>query len=158
MSWYLWSNNCPINHFTLIMFKLPKEILTICFNFCVLIWIKVSHGLILFIFDLTNVIEKGNEKWLFFSYSGQASGGHYYSFIRNKDSDGEFRWYKFDDGDVTEIKMEDEEELKVSLLLPIIDGAAVLRYFDIFSLLIWNDNDLFFQKLSWILWRFIINY
>ena len=72
----------------------------------------------------------------FFSYSGQASGGHYYSFIRNKDSDGEFRWYKFDDDDVTEIKMEDEEELKVSLLFPIIDGAAVLfRYFDI--LLCW---------------------
>ena len=45
-------------------------------------------------------------------HSGQASGGHYYSFIRNKDSDGEFRWYKFDDGDVTEIKMDDDEELK----------------------------------------------
>ena len=45
-------------------------------------------------------------------HSGQASGGHYYSFIRNKDNDGEFRWYKFDDGDVTEIKMDDEEELK----------------------------------------------
>lgn len=45
-------------------------------------------------------------------HSGQASGGHYYSFIRNKDSDGEFRWYKFDDGDVTEVKMDDEEELK----------------------------------------------
>merc|ERR1711963_1190997 len=45
-------------------------------------------------------------------HSGQASGGHYYSFIRNKDSDSEFRWYKFDDGDVTEIKMDDDEELK----------------------------------------------
>ena len=45
-------------------------------------------------------------------HSGQASGGHYYSFIRNKDSDGEYRWYKFDDGDVTEIKLDDEEELK----------------------------------------------
>ena len=92
--------------------------------------------IILFIFDLTNVIEKVYKRLFIFSYSGQASGGHYYSFIRNKDSDGEFRWYKFDDGDVTEIKMEDEEELKVSLLLPIIDGVAVLfRYFDI--LLCW---------------------
>ena len=116
----------------LIIFKLPQEILTICFNFCVLIWIKVSRGLILFIFDLTNVIEKVCKRLFIFSYSGQASGGHYYSFIRNKDSDGEFRWYKFDDGDVTEIKMEDEEELKVSLLFPIIDGAVVsFRYFEV---------------------------
>ena len=33
-------------------------------------------------------------------------------FLNLKDADGEFRWYKFDDGDVTEIKMDDEEELK----------------------------------------------
>ena len=86
---------------------------------------------------------------IYFSYSGQASGGHYYSFIRNKDSDGEFRWYKFDDGDVTEIKMEDEEELKVSSLFQIIDGAVILfRYLDILTLLTCHDNDLFFQKLS----------
>ena len=97
-----------------------------------MIWIIVSHGLILFIFDLTNVIEKVYKRLFIFSYSGQASGGHYYSFIRNKDSDGEFRWYKFDDGDVTEIKMEDEEELKVSSLFQIIDGAVILfRYLDI---------------------------
>jgi len=50
-------------------------------------------------------------------HSGQASGGHYYSFIRNKDSDGEFRWYKFDDGDVTEIKMEDTCQKSLILLL-----------------------------------------
>ena len=36
-------------------------------------------------------------------HSGQASGGHYYSYIRNKG-----KWYKFDDGDVTEAKMDDE--------------------------------------------------
>ena len=101
--------------------------------------------MILFIFDLTNAIKKDHKILFNFCYSGQASGGHYYSFIRNKDSDGEFRWYKFDDGDVTEIKMEDEEELKVSLLFPIIDGAAVLsRYFDIFNLLICNDKNIFF--------------
>ena len=40
-------------------------------------------------------------------HSGQASGGHYYSYIQ---CDG--TWFKFDDGDVTEIKMEDDEELK----------------------------------------------
>jgi hypothetical protein len=40
-------------------------------------------------------------------HSGQASGGHYYSYIRHDST-----WYKFDDGDVNEIKIEDEEELK----------------------------------------------
>ena len=52
-------------------------------------------------------------------HSGQASGGHYYSYIRSrqapegKDNNGkDYHWYKFDDGDVTEVKMEDDEELK----------------------------------------------
>ena len=40
-------------------------------------------------------------------HSGQASGGHYYSYIKHGDT-----WFKFDDGDVNEIKIEDEEELK----------------------------------------------
>ena len=40
-------------------------------------------------------------------HSGQASGGHYYSFIK----DGE-KWYKFDEGDVTEVNMADDEEFK----------------------------------------------
>nr|XP_051683860.1 probable ubiquitin carboxyl-terminal hydrolase FAF-X [Oryctolagus cuniculus] len=47
-------------------------------------------------------------------HSGQASGGHYYSYIiqrNNKDAQRE-RWYKFDDGDVTECKMDDDEEMK----------------------------------------------
>ena len=41
-----------------------------------------------------------------------------------------------------------EDALKVSLLLPIIDGAAVLfRYFDIFTLFIYSDKTIFlFQK------------
>ena len=43
-------------------------------------------------------------------HSGQASGGHYYSYIKHGD-----RWYKFDDGDVTEVNMEDDEELKTQL-------------------------------------------
>ncbi|KAK0066423.1 ubiquitin carboxyl-terminal hydrolase FAF-X isoform X1 [Biomphalaria pfeifferi] len=46
-------------------------------------------------------------------HSGQASGGHYYSYILHR-APGEpiAKWYKFDDGDVTECKMEDEEEMK----------------------------------------------
>jgi ubiquitin carboxyl-terminal hydrolase 9/24 len=66
-------------------------------------------------------------------HSGQANGGHYYSFIQNKsirnedddsrdetttsshinnnlnNSDQENNWYKFDDGDVSEFKMDDDE-------------------------------------------------
>ena len=60
-------------------------------------------------------------------HSGQASGGHYYSYIVQRDGSGgdsgqrdvsggdsgqKDRWYKFDDGDVTECKMDDEEEMK----------------------------------------------
>eukprot|EP00795_Rhopilema_esculentum_P016175 gene16175-7538_t len=45
-------------------------------------------------------------------HSGQASGGHYYSYIIPRPSvDGESRWYKFDDGDVSECIM-DEDEMK----------------------------------------------
>ncbi|CAB4054352.1 USP9_24 [Lepeophtheirus salmonis] len=40
-------------------------------------------------------------------HSGQASGGHYYSYIKSKD-----KWYKFDDGEVSEVKVDDDEELK----------------------------------------------
>ncbi|XP_033356836.1 probable ubiquitin carboxyl-terminal hydrolase FAF-X isoform X1 [Bombus vosnesenskii] len=45
-------------------------------------------------------------------HSGQASGGHYYSYILHRQNDGVAKWYKFDDGDVTECKMEEEEEMK----------------------------------------------
>ncbi|XP_045395018.1 probable ubiquitin carboxyl-terminal hydrolase FAF-X isoform X1 [Lemur catta] len=47
-------------------------------------------------------------------HSGQASGGHYYSYIiqRNGKDDERDCWYKFDDGDVTECKMDDDEEMK----------------------------------------------
>ncbi|KAL1022174.1 hypothetical protein UPYG_G00023090 [Umbra pygmaea] len=52
-------------------------------------------------------------------HSGQASGGHYYSYITQRDggtgvtdSGQKERWYKFDDGDVTECKMDDDEEMK----------------------------------------------
>uniref|UniRef100_A0A671PVR9 ubiquitinyl hydrolase 1 n=1 Tax=Sinocyclocheilus anshuiensis TaxID=1608454 RepID=A0A671PVR9_9TELE len=49
-------------------------------------------------------------------HSGQASGGHYYSYIMQRHCNGsdglKDRWYKFDDGDVTECKMDDDEEMK----------------------------------------------
>ncbi|XP_063973678.1 probable ubiquitin carboxyl-terminal hydrolase FAF-X isoform X2 [Diachasmimorpha longicaudata] len=45
-------------------------------------------------------------------HSGQASGGHYYSYILHRQNDGTAKWYKFDDGDVTECKMEEAEEMK----------------------------------------------
>ncbi|KAK0096487.1 hypothetical protein PV326_005319 [Microctonus aethiopoides] len=45
-------------------------------------------------------------------HSGQASGGHYYSYVLHRQNDGTAKWYKFDDGDVTECKMEEEEEMK----------------------------------------------
>ena len=40
-------------------------------------------------------------------HSGQASGGHYYSFIRDSGESG--KWLKFDDCDVSEIELTDEE-------------------------------------------------
>lgn len=55
-------------------------------------------------YDLTGIVV----------HSGQASGGHYYSYIRYKDAgDESHKWYKFDDGDVTECKLDDDEEMRV---------------------------------------------
>ncbi|XP_067634379.1 probable ubiquitin carboxyl-terminal hydrolase FAF isoform X3 [Eurosta solidaginis] len=46
-------------------------------------------------------------------HSGQASGGHYFSYILSKNpSTGKEQWYKFDDGEVSECKMHEDEELK----------------------------------------------
>jgi ubiquitin carboxyl-terminal hydrolase 9/24 len=45
-------------------------------------------------------------------HSGQASGGHYYSSILHSLNDGTAKWYKFDDGDVTECKIEEKGEMK----------------------------------------------
>ena len=42
-------------------------------------------------------------------HSGQASGGHYYSYILHRPEGQVPKWYKFDDGDVSECKMEDDE-------------------------------------------------
>lgn len=46
-------------------------------------------------------------------HSGQASGGHYYSFIQIRPpGSNSVKWFKFDDGEVTEAKIDDEEEFK----------------------------------------------
>ncbi|XP_017073327.2 probable ubiquitin carboxyl-terminal hydrolase FAF isoform X4 [Drosophila eugracilis] len=46
-------------------------------------------------------------------HSGQASGGHYFSYILSKNpGNGKCQWYKFDDGEVTECKMHEDEEMK----------------------------------------------
>ncbi|XP_039251519.2 ubiquitin carboxyl-terminal hydrolase 9X-like [Styela clava] len=41
-------------------------------------------------------------------HSGQASGGHYYSYILQRSKRGD-KWYKFDDGDVQECNFDDDE-------------------------------------------------
>ncbi|XP_063829213.1 probable ubiquitin carboxyl-terminal hydrolase FAF-X [Ostrinia nubilalis] len=46
-------------------------------------------------------------------HSGQASGGHYYSYVLLRDNGSETgRWVKLDDGDVSECVMHDDEEMK----------------------------------------------
>ncbi|XP_052737124.1 probable ubiquitin carboxyl-terminal hydrolase FAF-X isoform X2 [Bicyclus anynana] len=46
-------------------------------------------------------------------HSGQASGGHYYSYVLLRDNGSETgRWVKLDDGDVSECLMHDDEEMK----------------------------------------------
>ncbi|KAL0281150.1 UNVERIFIED_CONTAM: hypothetical protein PYX00_002224 [Menopon gallinae] len=45
-------------------------------------------------------------------HSGQASGGHYYSYILHRLPDGSSKWYKFDDVEVSECKIEEDEEMK----------------------------------------------
>ncbi|PIK56077.1 hypothetical protein BSL78_06973 [Apostichopus japonicus] len=46
-------------------------------------------------------------------HSGQASGGHYYSYILQRQSvnDVEAKWYKFDDGEVMDCRMDDDEDV-----------------------------------------------
>ncbi|XP_045454666.1 probable ubiquitin carboxyl-terminal hydrolase FAF-X [Melitaea cinxia] len=46
-------------------------------------------------------------------HSGQASGGHYYSYVLLRDNGSETgRWVKLDDGDVSECAMHDDDEMK----------------------------------------------
>lgn len=41
-------------------------------------------------------------------HSGQANGGHYYSFIRSSDENGRSDWFKFDDVDVSPWELNQE--------------------------------------------------
>ncbi|XP_063224287.1 probable ubiquitin carboxyl-terminal hydrolase FAF-X isoform X9 [Bacillus rossius redtenbacheri] len=63
-------------------------------------------------------------------HSGQASGGHYFSYILHRQSDGTARWYKFDDGDVSECKMDDDEEMKTQCYGGDYMGETVFQVFD----------------------------
>lgn len=42
-------------------------------------------------------------------HSGQANGGHYYSYIMQRLPNGAEKWYKFDDNEVSECRMDDDE-------------------------------------------------
>ncbi|XP_046818690.1 probable ubiquitin carboxyl-terminal hydrolase FAF-X isoform X1 [Vespa crabro] len=85
-------------------------------------------------------------------HSGQASGGHYYSYILHRQTDGNAKWYKFDDGDVTECKMEEEEEMKSQCF----GGDYLGEVFDHISKRVsyrkqkrwWNAYMLFYTRLD----------
>ncbi|XP_037075311.1 probable ubiquitin carboxyl-terminal hydrolase FAF-X, partial [Pollicipes pollicipes] len=62
--------------------------------------------------ELTRTVCSSYELTGIVVHSGQASGGHYYSYILHKSPDGSRQWYKFDDYDVSECRMEDDEEMK----------------------------------------------
>ncbi|XP_022644946.1 probable ubiquitin carboxyl-terminal hydrolase FAF-X isoform X2 [Varroa jacobsoni] len=80
-------------------------------------------------------------------HSGQASGGHYYSYIK---TDGQ--WYKFDDGEVCESKMESHEEMKNQCF----GGDYVSEMFDHISKRMscrrqkrwWNAYILFYERVD----------
>ncbi|KAI8429984.1 hypothetical protein MSG28_000438 [Choristoneura fumiferana] len=60
-------------------------------------------------------------------HSGQASGGHYYSYVLLRDNGSETgRWVKLDDGDVTECAMHDDEEMKAQCFGGEYTGEAAL--------------------------------
>ena len=42
-------------------------------------------------------------------HSGQANGGHYYSYIMQRLPSGAEKWYKFDDNEVSDCRMEDDD-------------------------------------------------
>ncbi|XP_047523488.1 probable ubiquitin carboxyl-terminal hydrolase FAF [Pieris napi] len=45
-------------------------------------------------------------------HSGQASGGHYFSYVLLRDTGSAGRWVKLDDGEVSECAMHDDDEMK----------------------------------------------
>ncbi|XP_057352255.1 probable ubiquitin carboxyl-terminal hydrolase FAF-X isoform X2 [Manis pentadactyla] len=88
-------------------------------------------------------------------HSGQASVGHYYSYIiQRNDKDERNRWYKFDDGDVTECKMDDDEEMKNECF----GGEYVRQVFDRMTKCVsylqqqrwWNAYILFYERMDTI--------
>lgn len=47
-------------------------------------------------------------------HSGQANGGHYYSYVLQESLDGSKKWFKIDDCDVSEFDLENDEQLKAN--------------------------------------------
>ncbi|XP_078379070.1 ubiquitin carboxyl-terminal hydrolase 9X-like isoform X2 [Oculina patagonica] len=82
-------------------------------------------------------------------HSGQASGGHYYSYVLQRVSpDISPKWYKFDDGEVSECKMDDDEELKTQCF-----GGEYMG--EVFDHMLkrrqkrwWNAYILFYERLD----------
>ncbi|CAF3682375.1 unnamed protein product [Rotaria sp. Silwood1] len=81
-------------------------------------------------------------------HMGQANGGHYYSFIQHKNESNSSHWYKFDDIDVSECKMDDDEELRSQCF----GGDNPTSSFDQPPMKRqrrwWNGYILFYEKLS----------
>uniref|UniRef100_A0A915KA51 USP domain-containing protein n=1 Tax=Romanomermis culicivorax TaxID=13658 RepID=A0A915KA51_ROMCU len=85
-------------------------------------------------------------------HSGQANGGHYYSCILHSYPDGTKKWYKFDDGEVSECKLDDDEEMKTQCF----GGEYSSENFDPYCRRIqkrlckrwWNAYILFYEKLD----------
>ncbi|CAF3335952.1 unnamed protein product [Rotaria socialis] len=84
-------------------------------------------------------------------HSGQANGGHYYSFVQNKEelnSPDLPHWYKFDDTDVSDCKMDEDEELRSQCF----GGDYPAQSFDQPVMKRqrrwWNAYILFYEKIS----------
>lgn len=103
--------NCFINITEILMFR-------ICFF---LIYFKSVSGLAKIDGEVIEVDDPTEDQPATTKYqltgivvhSGQASGGHYFSYILHRDPiTGKEKWYKFDDGEVSECKMHEDEEMK----------------------------------------------
>lgn len=87
-------------------------------------------------------------------HSGQANGGHYYSYIiqRNGNDNERGRWFKFDDRDVTECEMDDDEEMKYQCF----GGEYMGEVFDHITKRVsykrqkkwWNAYILFYERIN----------
>ncbi|CAH8591205.1 unnamed protein product [Dicrocoelium dendriticum] len=83
-------------------------------------------------------------------HSGQASGGHYYSFIRQFcPKSRQYKWYKYDDSEVTLSSVDDEDEARLAWFGGDVnpstcDSSKYLYVWD--SKRIWNAYVLFYER------------